>query len=166
MTLSAEDFWTFSLDFYERPNVGKACLSLQDRRGADVNLLLLSCYLASKGHILDETHLSIADGMTAGWRAAVLQQLRQVRRRLPKFSEDVPEDARKEVHKKLLDAELAAEHVAHRLIIGRLKDEVLPTESGDAKERAEKSLKIYLRRLAPSQDERDLGDIAAVVSAL
>ena len=78
----------------------------------------------------------------------------------------MPEDARKEVHKKLLDAELAAEHVAHRLIIGRLKDEVLPTESGDAKERAEKSLKIYLRRLAPSQDERDLGDIAAVVSAL
>jgi hypothetical protein len=104
--------------------------------------------------------------MTAGWRAAVLQQLRQVRRRLPKFSEDVPEDARKEVHKKLLDAELAAEHVAHRLILGRLKDEVLPTEGGSAKERVEKSLKIYLRRLAPSQDERDLADIGAVVAAL
>lgn len=166
MTLSAEDFWTFSLDFYERPNVGKACLSLQDRRGADVNLLLLSAYLASKGHILDETHLSIADGMTAGWRAAVLQQLRQIRRRLPKFSDDVPEDMRKEVNRKLLDAEMAAEQVAHRLILGRLKDEVLPTDNGTPKQRVEKSLKLYLRRLAPSQDERDLGDIAAVVAAI
>lgn len=166
MSLTAEEFWTFSLDFYERPNVAKACLSLQDRRGADVNLLLLSAYLASKGHVLDETHLSIADGMTAGWRAAVLQQLRQIRRRLPKFSDDVPEDMRKEVNRKLLDAEMAAEQVAHRLILGRLKDEVLPTDNGTAKQRVEKSLKLYLRRLAPSQDERDLGDIAAVVSAI
>ena len=85
-TLSAEDFWTFSLDFYGKQNVAKACLSLQDRRDADVNLLLLAAYLANKGHVLYDTHLSIADGMTAGWRAAVLLQLRQVRRRLPKFA--------------------------------------------------------------------------------
>ena len=65
-----------------------------------------------------------------------------------------------------LDAEMAAEQVAHRLILGRLKDEVLPSDNGTAKARVEKSLKLYLRRLAPSQDERDLGDIAAVVGAI
>ncbi|MGH6892835.1 MAG: TIGR02444 family protein [Dongiaceae bacterium] len=170
MTLSAEDFWTFSVDFYGKQNVAKACLSLQDRRDADVNLLLLGAYLATKGHILDETHLSIADGMTAGWRAAVLQQLRQVRRRLPKFAEDVPEDERKDVKQKILEAELAAEQVAHRLIFKRLGDAALLSEGGTPRERAEKSLKLYLRRLlsqAPlTPDERDLGDISAIVGAL
>src|SRR4029453_19462315 len=82
MTLSAEDFWTFSVDFYGKQNVAKACLSLQDRRDADVNLLLLSAYLAVKGHVLDDTHLSIADGMTAGWRAAGLPHLPPGRRGL------------------------------------------------------------------------------------
>jgi uncharacterized protein (TIGR02444 family) len=171
MTLSAEDFWTFSLDFYGKQNVAKACLSLQDRRDADVNLLLLAAYLASKGHVLDDTHLSIADGMTAGWRAAVLQQLRQVRRRLPKFAEEVPEDDRKNVKEKILEAELAAEQVAHRLIFKRLDDAPMPAEGGTARERAEKNLKLYLRRLLSqwgigSPDERDLGDVTSIVGAL
>jgi uncharacterized protein (TIGR02444 family) len=173
MTLSAEDFWSFSLDFYGKQNVAKACLSLQDRRDADVNLLLLAAYLAKKGHVLDETHLSIADGMTAGWRAAVLQQLRQVRRRLPKFAEDVPEEARKEVKQKILEAELAAEQVAHRLILTRLSASALPTDGGSPRQLAEKSLKLYLRRLASQSpqtpntpDERDLGDVNAIVGSL
>jgi uncharacterized protein (TIGR02444 family) len=171
MTLSAEDFWTFSLDFYGKQNVAKACLSLQDRRDADVNILLLAAYLANKGHVLDDTHLSIADGMTAGWRAAVLQQLRQVRRRLPKFAEEVPESDRKNVKEKILEAELAAEQVAHRLIFKRLDDAPMPTEGGTARERAEKNLKLYLRRLLSQAgpggpDERDLGDVSAIVGAL
>ena len=171
-TLSAEDFWTFSLDFYGKQNVAKACLSLQDRRDADVNLLLLAAYLASKGHILDDTHLSIADGMTAGWRAAVLQQLRQVRRRLPKFAEEVPEEDRKNVKEKILEAELAAEQVAHRLIFKRLDDAPMPTDGGSVKERAEKNLKLYMRRLLTqgggpgTPDERDLGDVSSIVQAL
>ena len=172
MSLSAEDFWTFSLDFYGKQNVAKACLSLQDRRDADVNLLLLGAYLASKGHVLDETHLSIADGMTAGWRAAVLQQLRQVRRRLPKFVEEVPEASRKEVKDKILEAELVAEQVAHRLIFKRLDPAAMLSEGGSAKERTEKSLKLYLRRLLSqgssntTPDERDLADISSIVQAM
>jgi len=170
-TLSAEDFWTFSLDFYGKQNVAKACLSLQDRRDADVNLLLLAAYLASKGHVLDDTHLSIADGMTAGWRAAVLQQLRQVRRRLPKFAEEVPEEDRKNVKEKILEAELAAEQVSHRLIFKRLDDAPMPTEGGSARDRAEKNLKLYMRRLltqnpATTADERDLSDVSSIVAAL
>ena len=37
--LSPGAFWEFSLAFYAREPVGAACLSLQDRRGADVILL-------------------------------------------------------------------------------------------------------------------------------
>src|SRR5512145_1499894 len=136
MSLSAEDFWTFSLDFYGKQNVAKACLSLQDRRDADVNLVLLGAYLASKGHVLDETHLSIADGMTAGWRAAVLQQLRQVRRRLPKFVEEVPEASRKEVNDKMLKDELVIEEIACFLIFHRLNPDAMLSEGGSAKLRA------------------------------
>ena len=41
-------FWDFSLEVYGLPGVADACLALQDRQGADVNLLLLACWLAGR----------------------------------------------------------------------------------------------------------------------
>jgi hypothetical protein len=47
----------------------------------------------------------------------------------------------------------------------------MPAEGGTARERAEKNLKLYLRRLlsqwgTSAADERDLGDVTAIVGAL
>ena len=158
-------------DFYRGKQL-KIVVGSEAGGGFSSYSLLLSAYLASKGHVLDDTHLSIADGMTAGWRAAVLQQLRQVRRRLPKFAEEVPEEDRKNVKEKILEAELAAEQVAHRLIFKRLDDAPMPTDGGSVKDRAEKNLKLYLRRLVTqgggpgAPDERDFGDVSSIVAAL
>jgi hypothetical protein len=83
----------------------------------------------------------------------------------------VPEASRKEVKDKILEAELAAEQVAHRLIFKRLDQAAMVSEGGSARERAEKSLKLYLRRLlsqgsTSAPDERDLADISAIVAAM
>ena len=79
----------------------------------------------------------------------------------------MPEEARKERQGASCSTpRLAAEQVAHRLILGkRLKDASLPIEEGSAKERAEKNLKLYLRRLlsqgtgSSTPDDRDLEDL-------
>ena len=49
--ISADELWQFSLALY--PKVKSACLSLQDKHGANVNLLLLLC-------LLEERQLSLA----------------------------------------------------------------------------------------------------------
>ena len=73
---------------------------------------------------------------------------------------------------KILEAELAAEQVAHRLIFKRLDDAPMPTDGGSVKDRAEENLKLYLRRLVTQRggpgapDERDLGDVSSIVAAL
>ena len=41
-------FWQYSIVFYARPGVAAACLALQDREKADVNLILLAFWLASR----------------------------------------------------------------------------------------------------------------------
>ena len=47
----------------------------------------------------------------------------------------------------------------------------MPSEGGNPRDRAEKNLKLYLRRLLSQAgpggpDERDLGDVSAIVGAL
>ena len=44
-------FWRFSLELYARDGVPAACLALQDREGADVNLVLLALWLGESGGI-------------------------------------------------------------------------------------------------------------------
>jgi uncharacterized protein (TIGR02444 family) len=43
------DFWRFSLSFYRTQDVPAACISLQDRHGLDVNIMLFALWLASMG---------------------------------------------------------------------------------------------------------------------
>lgn len=80
--LPTSPFWRFSLVFYARPGVAPACLALQDRHGADVNLLLLALWLGTLGHRLDAlagTHIA---RLAADWQQPIVMPLRQVRRRL------------------------------------------------------------------------------------
>ncbi len=50
--------WQYSLAVYGRPAVAEACLALQDEHGADVNLLLCGCWLATAGRRWSETELA------------------------------------------------------------------------------------------------------------
>ena len=55
-------FWRFSLRTYRAPGVEAACLALQERCGADVNLLLFCGWVGREGRVLDEASLRSAVG--------------------------------------------------------------------------------------------------------
>jgi len=78
----AVDFWNYSLALYSQPHVAAACLSLQRRRGVNVSVLLLCCWVASRGKILDSTTLARATAAIAAWHAGVVVPLRTARERL------------------------------------------------------------------------------------
>ena len=52
---SPERFWQFSLKTYAKTGVKSACLKAQDDFGADVNLLLLCCWLGQSGFLPNQT---------------------------------------------------------------------------------------------------------------
>jgi len=79
--MSANPFWDFSLEIYERPGVAEACIGLQDDAGLDVNVLLYCIWAAVEGPgRLDEADMQRALDLTGDWQARVVRQLRSARR--------------------------------------------------------------------------------------
>jgi uncharacterized protein (TIGR02444 family) len=102
------EFWDYSLHIYARPQVAAACLKLQDEAGADVNILLLCLWLASKkAPPLSPDFLKSIDQTISPWRNQVILPLRQARRNLAGFAAS-PENLR--LKSQILKAELEAEH--------------------------------------------------------
>ena len=62
MTPRANPFWRFSLRTYRAPGVQEACLALQDRCGADVNLLLFCGWTGRDGRALDPASPALGGG--------------------------------------------------------------------------------------------------------
>jgi len=78
-----EPLWRFSLAFYERPGVAEALITLQDRNGFDVNLMLFALWLGISGRgALHGDLLAAATGAAGTLRSEIVEPLRRLRRRL------------------------------------------------------------------------------------
>jgi uncharacterized protein (TIGR02444 family) len=82
MDWPANPFWDYALALYRQDGVERACLELQARHGLDVNILLLCCWLASRGIEADQEWLRAATAAVERWQAEVIRPLRAVRSRL------------------------------------------------------------------------------------
>ena len=112
----ADAFWAFSLAFYVRPGVSAACIELQDKHGADVDLVLFVLWCASRGQRLSGADLGAADASVAAWRQTVVQPIRQARRALKPPPELVEAEDAEALRRKLLTAELEAERLQQRAL--------------------------------------------------
>jgi uncharacterized protein (TIGR02444 family) len=90
-------FWRFSLALYARPGVAAALLTLQDRAGRDVNLMLYALWLgAACGRPLDGVALAAAEAAVAPL-AGVVAELRGLRRRLRPAQDSLLQALRKRI---------------------------------------------------------------------
>ncbi|HWG70675.1 MAG TPA: TIGR02444 family protein [Steroidobacteraceae bacterium] len=105
--------WAFSVSIYGRPGAAEECLSLQDRFGVNVNILLFSLYAASEfGALLSRDDICTADRAVAHWQTKVVEALRKVRRLLKQS------DLRCEsLLAQVADAELEAERMEAALLM-------------------------------------------------
>lgn len=110
--ISAEEFWQFSIQHYERDAVKNACLSLQDSAGADVNLLLLAIWLKTLSITVSRETLANLFSTSTHWQTEKIVPLREKRRSQAKQSEG---------YEKLLASELEAEKGEQRALIQCLK---------------------------------------------
>jgi uncharacterized protein (TIGR02444 family) len=164
--LNADDFWEFSLALYCREAVAAACLSLQDRRGADVNLLLAICWLARSGYLTSEAALEAARDAVAPWSDAVLKPLRFVRRRLGAEFDEVAAADRQSIKHGLLAVELEAERISQQKIVAALAAHVGALGTEPARDLARIGLDLYVGRLNEAGDEQDRKDLAAILACL
>ena len=109
--LSASPFWTFSLSVYSQMGVPEACLTLQDRAGVDVNLLLFALYLGRNGRKLAPHHVRKIAQTTEPWRAHVVVSLRAARRALKEPSPHFAGASAEQLRLKVKAAELEAERI-------------------------------------------------------
>jgi uncharacterized protein (TIGR02444 family) len=75
-------FWDYAVLLYGRPGVEEACLELQIRHGLDVNLVLLCCWLATRGVAANEPTVQRIVADAQSWQAAFVRPLRALRRQL------------------------------------------------------------------------------------
>src|SRR5262249_61577740 len=55
---SGSPFWRFSLRFYRQPEVADACITLQEKAGVDVNLLLFLLWHATQKRALSAAEVA------------------------------------------------------------------------------------------------------------
>jgi uncharacterized protein (TIGR02444 family) len=117
--LPASAFWRFSLHLHGRPGVAPACLALQDRHGADVNLVLLALWLGTQGHRLDAAAGARLARLARRWQDPLVAPLRQVRRGLKRRCRTTTlpwPDAVEDLRRRLADVELGLEQVEQLLL--------------------------------------------------
>jgi uncharacterized protein (TIGR02444 family) len=75
--------WRFSLDVYAAPGVSSECLSLQNRHGLDINVLLFVAWLgAERGMTVTPADLEQINAKVARWQDDVVSPIRSARRRI------------------------------------------------------------------------------------
>ena len=104
-------FWTFSLSVYGRPGVSAACLRLQDEHGADVNLVLCTLWLATRGRAVEAADIAALGDLVAPWCADVVMPLRRVRRVLKSPPDGFGTDATARLRERLKAVELESERL-------------------------------------------------------
>ncbi len=82
--------WEFATWAYKQPGVEKACLALQNRLGADVNIVLFCCWLAYRGAGTTNLakYLGSALKLSREWQRNVIEPLRAVRKSIKDMVEN------------------------------------------------------------------------------
>ena len=164
-------FWEFSLAYYSRERVSAACLSLQNRRGADVNILLFCCWLATLNLKVEPGGLHAAIAAVEAWRRDVLEPLRSARRAVADQFPEIAKSDRQSIKHGALSVELECERVAQEKIAlsatGGGAAGVVAVEDGSTPlQLASAALETYLDMVVGAPDDQDAEDLKALLEPL
>jgi uncharacterized protein (TIGR02444 family) len=151
----AETLKEFALRRYRRAGVVECCLRLQDRAGADVNLLLAAAWLAEQSCVWRHEQVHELIAICADWRQHCILPLRGVRRYLKTH----------ELYERTKALELDAEIYQLHLLHAALRAMTLERASGGEKMDAlAANLNIYFDCIAAHQTAG--ADRQALIAAL
>ncbi len=164
MDFNDHDLWKFSLAVYGAPGVSAACLDLQERRGADVNLVLYAAFVGASGRgRLDAAELDACGAAIRPWSEAVVQPLRRVRRGLKDGIDGVPGEPVEALRRAVQALELEAERIEQMTLAARLG---APGAVADRRADALANMAAYLADLPAPDSAADGAALAVIAGAL
>lgn len=159
------ELWDYSLRVYGLPGVADCCVSLQDRYGCDVNLLLICLWLAeTRCVVLATSDLQTLRSFAAAPNENVVRPVRAARRWLKIWSEEaITTGPHALAYQALKEAELQGERlVQFRLIAGLNMDAFERAGTGEAAARV--SFSNYFELLSePANASKELQSLIAAV---
>lgn len=166
MTPHTNPFWRFSLRTYRAPGVQEACLALQDRCGADVNLLLFCGWVGRDGRALDPASLRLAVGRVGQWQSEVIAPLRLARRGLKRHLADAAVgELATSLRKRVLALELQLECVEQTLLAGMAAQWPPPVPKLPARQAIANNLAGYLQLLGEAAGPHELSHLDCIAQA-
>lgn len=117
-------FIQFCAALFDRPGVARMCLDLQDRRGWNVNCLLLSAWAARLGYALTSEFWAEARAAIRTLDDEAVKPVREIRRRIsrnPRFNEELKGGMKRLLWYAELRAEQAVESALHRTMSSRAR---------------------------------------------
>ena len=158
----AGEFWRYSLELYAREGMSRALIALQDRRGADVNLLLYCCWMASSGRgRLSTNDLRRAEAAIADWRDEVTIPLRALRNRIKGSPERWALPGASDVRRRVLETEIASERVTQGILESV---EISPGRSEGGAGDARASLLTYFEVIGVEPDDLDRAELETILA--
>lgn len=135
-------FWTFSLGYYRMAAVQEACLSLQDRCGVDVNIVLFLLWTASQRRRLPTDQVKALTDKVRAWQADVVATLRSLRRRLKSDPPLLDKGSAELFRTKIKAIELEAERLQQEAMFA-LAETLRAEPANSVEEAARASLAAY-----------------------
>jgi uncharacterized protein (TIGR02444 family) len=135
-------FWTFSLGYYGGAGVSEACIELQDRCGADVNVILFLAWLASQRRRIAGADIAAIAAKALPWQNEVIAPIRALRRHLKNGAPLVDAATGEAFRNKIKALELESEQLQQAAMTELAKG--LATESAaSAREAARANIDAY-----------------------
>lgn len=109
--LPVSPFWTFSLRLYGKADVPAACITLQEKSGVDVNVLLFCLFAAKSGRALGVADVARIISAIDPWKAGAVIPLRAARMFLRTPPSMVDADGAAALRQRVKAIELEAERL-------------------------------------------------------
>lgn len=161
------DFWDFSIRVYGRDGVAAACLGLQERHGADVNVVLFGLWLAASGRgaLLDPELGQVLSAVEA-WHAQAVRHLRALRKWLKGDLGPAPRELGDRLREAVASLEIDAEHIEQLMLAATLSRPPAPDLEAVARARhAAASLAAYLAAIEARPTRSDRAAAAVLLGA-
>lgn len=158
--------WEFTLIHYSNEGVQPAVIALQDKHGADVNLLFFCCWAAAteRGR-LSNSQIAEADACVEHWRKEVTQPLRRVRDTIKGAQQLANLEGAMDVRAQVLGVEIESERIAQNAmesVAGAWQSLGERDQFADAVA----NLSTYLQWLGAELDREDTDSLNAIIRAV
>ena len=140
---SGSPFWRFSLRFYRQREVADACITLQEKAGVDVNLLLFLLWQATQKRALSQADVAELERRIAPWRNTTVIPLRTLRRALKSPPNLVAGASAELFRTKIKAIELEAERLQQEAMHELASPSLLGVETSSREDAARANVAAY-----------------------